>query len=90
MSQVTTVVCDGCGRKKAEVNGWWVLDLRSLESGIIAITRADRITTERGWLDYCGSVCLLKAVSELLSSISSGTVAPLDRQRTAGGKGQMS
>ena len=63
MARKEQVVCDVCGKLKAETNHWFVV---SLSGNRLSIMGRDDAFENRAIYDCCGEACVLRKVSELL------------------------
>jgi hypothetical protein len=72
--EAPTVVCDICGRQKAEVNHWLVAITRPSFEGIL-IQPVEATETPRNpvftYEDLCGQQCCHKRISRYLDDLNS-------------------
>jgi adenine-specific DNA methylase len=67
MAWTEQITCDGCGKKKGDVNHWWLMEKTANE---FRIYRWNEQTTKgliRRAKHLCGQECVIKAVNEYLS-----------------------
>jgi len=90
MPIVTQILCDGCKTAKQKTSHWYTLTIRqcTVEISRLHLQPDGRPSAERdGLLQYfCGSYCLLEAVTRWMDSLSKDHVTlPLPVFRTRDG-----